>query len=421
MFAPKLAKPQTKAAGSASSKPASRYPLARRDSSLTGSEPRRQDDPDPGQASRVMPGVSWDFSKIPVFPHDPIEQSLVSPPSSPGILANAEAIRQATVENRTVAPPTSAAFSLAAAQAHMRDDASADRSARLLNAQAVAFGNQILFRRGYYDPGTARGRALIAHELTHVAHQLQTGHFRPQRLVSGDVLSVNFTQDMAKAMTDDELTRQMNLLRSHLQNQPGDTGAAENLSVLEAEAYRRQGTAGGPPSAPSTPAPQPAPEGEAQPGRGSWFHRTFGIPTKHERAEILRKGWGPPLMLTDKDGEVIDVEKLSDDEIIKLDQERRGLPIVHAGISAIPSAPAGWSGTQSEFGKEIEWPARGKVVTPAENVDLAKLQRAGVTEEWATQQAQIYREIARDNPANPTAALRAEWLEKVAARLRGGP
>ena len=84
-----------------------------------------------------------------------------------------------------------------------------------------------------------------------------------------------------------------------------------------------------------------------------------------------------------------------------------------------PSAPPGWTGSLNAFGTEIGWPAAGKVKVPAEAADLAKLRRAGVTERWAVQQAQIYREVARLNPANPTATLRAEWLEKIAARLRG--
>jgi hypothetical protein len=86
-----------------------------------------------------------------------------------------------------------------------------------------------------------------------------------------------------------------------------------------------------------------------------------------------------------------------------------------------PSPPAGWSGTPNEFGKEIEWPGQGKIKTPAENVDLAKLRRAGVTEKWATEQAKIYRDIAKANPRNPSATLRAEWLEKIAGRLRNEP
>jgi hypothetical protein len=143
----------------------------------------------------------------------------------------------------------------------MRYDASADRSARLLGAEAVAFGDEILFRSNRYEPRTERGRALIAHELTHVAHQRQTGHFRPQRLVGGDVLSVQFTRAMAEAMTDDELPQQMNILRAHLQENPEDAGAAENLSVLESVAYERQGTARqapGPEAAPQQPAPADA-------------------------------------------------------------------------------------------------------------------------------------------------------------------
>jgi hypothetical protein len=85
-----------------------------------------------------------------------------------------------------------------------------------------------------------------------------------------------------------------------------------------------------------------------------------------------------------------------------------------------PSAPKGWKGTLNEFGEKIQWPARGKIVTPAEAVDLAVLHEASVTQEWASEQAAIYREVARMNRNNPTAALRADWLEKIAKRL-GGP
>jgi Domain of unknown function (DUF4157) len=86
-----------------------------------------------------------------------------------------------------------------------------------------------------------------------------------------------------------------------------------------------------------------------------------------------------------------------------------------------PSAPPGWKGTLNAFGKEIGWPAQGEVKVAAEAADLAKLRNAGVTQQWATEQAQIYREVARMNPSNPTAALRADWLAKIADRLRGAP
>ena len=104
MFAPKVAKPQTKAAESSTSKLAPRLSaraghrlghdpgeqelflqraignqatlrlLALRDSSLTGSEPRRQDeqevDPENMAAREAPRGVGWDFSKIPIFPSE---------------------------------------------------------------------------------------------------------------------------------------------------------------------------------------------------------------------------------------------------------------------------------------------------------------------------------------------------------------
>jgi hypothetical protein len=39
--------------------------------------------------------------------------------------------------------------------------------------------------------------------------------------------------------------------------------------------------------------------------------------------------------------------------------------------------------------KEIGLPAQGEVKVAAEAADLAKLRNAGVTEQWATEQAQI--------------------------------
>jgi hypothetical protein len=223
-------------------------------------------------------GLSWDFGKIRLFPpdHGDPYQAQVPLPGRPSILAEtpavAEAVRRAAVENHAATPPTQNAFSLAAAEVEMRDDASADRSARLLGAQAVAFGNQILFGRGHYEPNTERGRALIAHELTHVAHQRQTGRPRPQRSVGGDVLSVQVGPAMADAMTDDELSQQIQLLRSHLATQPDDAGAAENLATLEESARRRQA------AAPTSPAAAPAAPGAPAPAKEAPAAVPYGPP-----------------------------------------------------------------------------------------------------------------------------------------------
>jgi len=50
-------------------------------------------------------------------------------------------------------------------------DARAAESADAVNAQAYTVGRDIVFNRGFYAPGTAHGRNLLAHELTHTVQQ----------------------------------------------------------------------------------------------------------------------------------------------------------------------------------------------------------------------------------------------------------
>ncbi|TVR83628.1 MAG: DUF4157 domain-containing protein [Rhodospirillales bacterium] len=61
--------------------------------------------------------------------------------------------------------------------AHVRihDGTQADAAATDLNARAFTLGNHIAFARNQYSPGTAEGRALMAHELTHVVQQSAAG------------------------------------------------------------------------------------------------------------------------------------------------------------------------------------------------------------------------------------------------------
>lgn len=51
----------------------------------------------------------------------------------------------------------------------------ADASASALGARAYATGGDVVFRAGAYSPSTAAGSRLLAHELTHVVQQAQTG------------------------------------------------------------------------------------------------------------------------------------------------------------------------------------------------------------------------------------------------------
>ena len=115
----------------------------------------------------------------------------------------------------------------------------------------------------------------------------------------------------------------------------------------EAPAVEAQGGEGGlaaqrlgdaPPAAAQagTP-PQPSPVVEEH-GRPWWWLHDHGLAqTKHEKADLLRKALGPGSgrLVVDENGVLIDVEQLSDDEVIALDKKLRappyGLPIVGPG------------------------------------------------------------------------------------------
>ncbi|MFO0699078.1 MAG: DUF4157 domain-containing protein [Nitrospira sp.] len=54
-------------------------------------------------------------------------------------------------------------------------DAKAAESANAVNALAYTVGRDVVFGRGQYSSGTSQGRALLAHELTHVLQQGNAG------------------------------------------------------------------------------------------------------------------------------------------------------------------------------------------------------------------------------------------------------
>jgi len=56
-------------------------------------------------------------------------------------------------------------------QVRIHADSQADQTSRELNARAFTYGRDIFFRQGEYDSSGARGKTLLAHELTHVLQQ----------------------------------------------------------------------------------------------------------------------------------------------------------------------------------------------------------------------------------------------------------
>jgi hypothetical protein len=65
-------------------------------------------------------------------------------------------------------------------------DANAAESARSINALAYTVGRDIVFAEGQYQPGTAAGQRLMAHELTHVMQQRRQAGPLVQRKVTFD-------------------------------------------------------------------------------------------------------------------------------------------------------------------------------------------------------------------------------------------
>jgi hypothetical protein len=62
-------------------------------------------------------------------------------------------------------------FGLSFGPVRVHTDARAARTAKAINARAFTIGKDVVFGPGQYSPGTATGKRLLAHELTHVAQQ----------------------------------------------------------------------------------------------------------------------------------------------------------------------------------------------------------------------------------------------------------
>ncbi len=77
----------------------------------------------------------------------------------------------------TVRQPLEHAFRSDFSSVRIHADPQADRLSRSLQAEAFTLGRDIYFRKDNFAPGTAPGKRLIAHELTHVVQQ--TGQSTP--------------------------------------------------------------------------------------------------------------------------------------------------------------------------------------------------------------------------------------------------
>lgn len=170
--------------------------------------------------------------------------------------------------SRSVRAAVEPAFGRNFGHVRLHTDSRAAESARAVNALAYAVGNQVVFGAGQYQPQTAQGRHLIAHELTHT---IQQGSVIHNTSAPGD-LQIGQANDAYEQEAERQATQ---VLRGHRAPQPlaqpqigvarvqrDDAGAPDagqqQADAGAPDAGQQQPAPGGPPAAPQPPA-VPAP------------------------------------------------------------------------------------------------------------------------------------------------------------------
>lgn len=91
---------------------------------------------------------------------------------------------------------------------NVHTDASADEMSESINAEAFAHGQDIYFKSGNYDPESAEGKELLAHEVAHTVQDGEELQTKIQRKLGDpdDYITVSvFVSDEAVALTDQVL------------------------------------------------------------------------------------------------------------------------------------------------------------------------------------------------------------------------
>ena len=129
---------------------------------------------DEGTRSFMEGRFGHDFSAVPAASPAMARSAAAPTIGEPGDAAEIEA---EGMESKVASDPTERVFSSAPrarydfGRVRVHTDARAAESARSVGALAYTVGNHIVFDAGLYAPATRRGKALLAHELTHVVQQ----------------------------------------------------------------------------------------------------------------------------------------------------------------------------------------------------------------------------------------------------------
>jgi hypothetical protein len=149
------------------------------------------------------------------------------------------AIRGARGGGQALDPSTrgamEAAFGADFGGVRLHTGAQADTLSRALGARAFTTGSDVFFREGELAPGTAAGRELLAHELTHVVQQGGSGSAVQPKLVVGPA--------------DDEYEREADRVARQVVSSPAAPPVQASRVPAEAGALRRA-----PAAAPAAPA-----------------------------------------------------------------------------------------------------------------------------------------------------------------------
>jgi len=117
--------------------------------------------------------TGWSFASVPV-----------SAPAGAAPEADIHAARAVAGPGRPLDPATrnamEARLAVDLSPVRLHDDAATAAATRAAGAEALAVGDDVALATGRHDPASPRSRALLAHELTHVAQQRSAG---PVRLV----------------------------------------------------------------------------------------------------------------------------------------------------------------------------------------------------------------------------------------------
>ncbi len=118
---------------------------------------------------------------------------------------------------------------------HTGDTAAA--SARAVHSLAYTVGRDVVFKDGQYNPGTASGLALIAHELTHV---MQQGEARSPSLLQAkdDPSAPTEVAVEAPKKTCEDALDITEVFRGFMKNYPGAIDAMQDLTDEQRKGYR---------------------------------------------------------------------------------------------------------------------------------------------------------------------------------------